>query len=113
MPSLEDAARDYGGILLDDENLVVVQILLYGFDLKAPSPRDAAEWAEHFGLQDHDNFVVLCGDPRLISPETYGMIPGLQLIDKDFVLRYDAAGRKAPDDMWTDLWPAVGGLLQE
>lgn len=86
--------------------------MLYGFDRQAPTVADANEWAEHFGIDQRDNHVVLVGDPRLIGPESFGMIPGLQLVDREFVLRADAAGRQAPDDMWTELWPAVGELLE-
>lgn len=113
MPSLDAAARDYGRVSLDDEDLVVVHLLLYGFDRQAPSVADAREWAEHFELDERDNHLVLVGDPRLIGSESFRRIPGLQLVDRDFVLRYDAAGRQAPDDLWTELWPAVGDLLDE
>ena len=112
MPSLDEAARDYGQVSLDDDDLVVVHLLLYGFDRQAPSVEDAAEWAGHYGLDERPNHVVLVGDPRMIGPASFRMIPGLQLVDRDFVLRYDAAGRSAPDDLWRELWPAVGELLR-
>ena len=113
MPSLDDAARDYGGISLDDERIVVVYLLLYGFDMDAPSLADARRWAEHYGLDERPNHVVLVGDSRLVCNDSYSMIPGLHLVDRDFVLRYDAAGRRAPHDMWTDLWPGVAGAVAE
>ncbi len=28
-------------------------------------------------------------------------------------LLYDSAGNSAPDDLWTDLWPGVAGVLTE
>ncbi|MFT5051225.1 MAG: hypothetical protein ACI8QZ_002635 [Chlamydiales bacterium] len=56
--------------------------------------------------------MVLVGDPGFIGPKTFRMIPGLQLVDRDFVLRYDAAGGQAPDDMWTELLPAIGERLE-
>ena len=113
MPSMDDAARDYGGVSLDDDRLVFVHLLLYGFDMSAPSVDDAREWAEHYGLDERSNHVVLVGDPKMISSETYGMIPGLQVVDRDFILRYDSAGRSAPHDLWTELWPNLGSILGE
>ncbi len=113
MPSMDDAALDYGGVSLDDERLVVVHLLLYGFDMGAPSLDDAREWAEHYGLDDRPNHVVLVGDARLIGPETYAMIPGVQLVDRDFVLRFDSAGRRPPHDLWTELLPSLSGVLAE
>lgn len=113
MPSLDEAAERYGQVSLDDPDLVVVHLLLYGFDMQAPSLADARAWAEHYGLDQRANHVLLVGDPRLLNARTKAMIPGLQLVDRDFVLRYDAAGARAPHDLWRELWPALGGLLGE
>ena len=101
----------YGGVSLDDERVVFVHLLLYGFDMQAPTVEDAREWAEHYGLDQRPNQVVLVGDGRFISRETFRMIPGLQVVDEDFVLRYDSAGKNPPHDLWTELWPGVGGML--
>ena len=113
MPSMDDAAEDYGSVSLDDDRIVFVHLLLYGFDMDAPSVDDAREWAEHYGLDDRPNHVVLVGDPRMLGPDTFSMIPGLEVVDRDFVLRFDSAGRGAPHDLWRDLWPGVAGVLGE
>lgn len=113
MPSLDEAARDYGGFSLDDERLVFVHLLLYGFDMQAPSLADAREWAEHYGLTERANHVVLVGDERMLGPETHRMIPGLHLVDRDFVLRFDSTGRRPKHDLWTDLLPGVAAVLGE
>ena len=111
MPSLEDAAEDYGGFALDDDRLVFVHLLLYGYDMNVPSLEDARAWAEHYGLEDRSNHLVLVGKPGMLGPNTRKMIPGLQVVDRDFVLRYDGAGRRAPHDLWTELLPGVPALL--
>jgi len=113
MPSLDQAARDYGGVSLDDERLVVVHLLLYGLGSGAPSLEDACEWARHYGLDERANHVVLVGDPLMLGPASHRLIPGLQLVGADFRLRLDAAGRGAPHDLWRELWPAVGPALAE
>jgi hypothetical protein len=111
MPSMDECARLYGGVSLDDERLVFVHLLLYGFGSRAPTAAEARSWAEHFGLDERANHVVLVGDPRMVGPKTYRMIPGLQLVDRDFVLRYDSAGARPPHDLWKELWPGVKGVL--
>ncbi len=111
MPSLDEAARKYGRVSLDDDGIVVVHLLLYGYDMGTPTLADARDWAKHYGLEERENHIVLVGDPRMLGPRTYRMIPGLQLVDQDFILRYDSAGNSAPDDMWTETWPAVAGML--
>jgi len=113
MPSLDQAAESYGGVSLDEDGLVVVHLLLYGFDMQAPSVDDAREWAEHYGIDERPNHVVLVGDPRMLGSASFRMIPGLQVVDREFVLRYDSAGRNAPHDMWTELWPNLAGVLAE
>jgi hypothetical protein len=41
------------------------------------------------------------------------MIPGFQLIDRDFVLRYDASGHRPRHDLWRELMPAIPRLIAE
>jgi hypothetical protein len=88
-------------------------MLLHGLDMHAPSLSDTRAWAEHHGLEDRPNHIVLVGDPRLESSASFRMTPGLQLIDAEFDLRLDAAGNGTPQDLWTELWPGVGPALDE
>ena len=111
MPSTEQAARDYGHISIDDERLVVVHLLLFGFDMQAPSVADARRWAEHYQLDQRPNHLVLVGTPGLLGPGSRALVPGLWVVDPDFVLRFDSAGNHAPDDLWTKTWPGVAALL--
>lgn len=113
MPSLERATIDYGSIDPAREDLITVHLLLYGLDGGAPTLEEAQNWSEHYDILSRSNHVVLLGDARMLGPKTRSMIPGLQLIDRNFVLRYDSAGRRSPHDMWTELLPAVRDLLAE
>lgn len=114
-----DAFEDYfprytGGLSLSDPRIVYVQVLLYGLDLQAPSPADAQAWAHHFKFDMRPNVYVLAGTPALIGPASYAMIPGFQLIDKNFVLRAWWFGETGTgDDLWTQLLPMVPKLLAE
>jgi hypothetical protein len=113
MPSLDDAARDHGGVSLDDPRLVVVHLPLHGPDMEAPGVDEAREWAGHYGLDRRENHLVLLGDASMLGSETFDMIPGLQLVDRDFRLRDDAAGRNPAHDLSTELLPALAGVLAE
>jgi hypothetical protein len=54
LPSIEKLLPTYAhGQSLDDDRIVLVQLLLYDMKLNAPSPKDAREWAEHFGFENH------------------------------------------------------------
>jgi hypothetical protein len=114
-----DALEDYfprytGGLSLSDPRIAYVQVLLYGLDLHSPSPAEAKAWAHHFKFDERTNVYVLAGTPDLIGPASFAMIPGFQLIDKNFVLRawwYGETGKG--DDLWTKLLPMVPQLLDE
>ena len=107
--------RDYaGGASLSDDRLVLVHLLLYEPGQQGPPSVETARlWAEHFGFVETENTVVLVGEDYLIGPASYRMIPGFQLIDRDFVLRYDATGHRPRHDIWRELMPALPSLLAE
>lgn len=113
MPSVEEALRSYAKTAFPAPGLKVVHLLLFGFDMAAPSLEDARDWASHFGLRESDGHVVLIGSPTTFGDRTRSMVPGFQLVDRDFVLRHDAAGHNPPDDLWRDLLPALPSLLAE
>ena len=115
LPSVEEALRDYaGGASLSDDRLMLVHLLLYEPGRQGPPSVEAArQWAEHFGLVESDDTIVLVGEDYLIGPASYRMIPGFHLIDRDFVLRYDATGHRPRHDIWRELMPAIPSLLAE
>lgn len=114
LKSIEELMPEYSwGTETSDDRLVFVQLLLYDLKMKAPLVEDARNWAEHFKLNECDNCVVLVGKDYLIGDASYNMIPGFQLVDKDFFLRYDSTGHRPTHDLWTELLPALPGLLRE
>jgi hypothetical protein len=104
----------YAGVSASDARLVHVQLLLYDMERAgAPTLELARRWSKHFGFGDGENEYVLVGEPYLIGRASYAMIPGYQLVDRDFVLRYDATGHRPRNDLWRELLPAVAALLEE
>ena len=113
LSSSEAFFPQYAGVSLHDSRIVFVQLLLYNMQMQGPTQDDAALWAEHFGLDKSDNTYVLAGGKELVSPASYNLIPGFQLIDKDFILRSDATGDSPKESIWTSLLPMVPKLLKE
>lgn len=114
LPSIEELFPRYtNGLSLSDDRIVFVQLLLYSMSMGAPSPDDARRWAKHFRMDRSKNFVVLAGTEDLLGPASYNMIPGFQLVDRNFILRADSTGHRPRHNLWTYLLPMVPRLLQE
>lgn len=113
LDSIENYAARYANVRLGSEDVVFVQVLLYGKSISSPTAEEVSGWASHFGMDRGANKVVLRGDPSLLSDETYRMIPGFHLIDRDFVLRSDSCGHRPQDDLYRDLLPMLGELARQ
>lgn len=101
------------GLSLDDERIVFVQVLLYDLSMGAPTSDDARRWARHFRPERSKGTVVLVPKKDLRSPGSYKLIPGFQLIDKNFAVRWDSTGHHPRHNLYKELLPAVRGLLEE
>ena len=112
LESIESYVERYApGASLNDPDLVFIHMLLYNHKLRAPTEEDARRWAEHFGVS-RPNHLVLYGDERFINPASYKMIPGFQLIDRDFILRSDSTGHTPTHNLWKDLLPMLAEELK-
>jgi hypothetical protein len=110
---LQEYVRRFGRIRIDDPRLVFVQIVVFNEEMKAPSVTDAKAWADHFEFRRDQNQYVLAGSPAMASFVSRQMVPGFQLIDKDFTLRIDCTGRENADNFYTDLLPEIRKLVKE
>lgn len=113
LESIEDYAKTYSGVALGSDDVVFVQILLYGASLSAPTQSEVAAWADHFQMDRQSNQIVLRGDASMLGQQTYEMIPGFHLIDRDFILRSDSCGHDPADNLYSDLLPLLGRLARE
>jgi len=98
---------------LTDDRIVFVQLILYNMSMNAPSIDDARAWANHFHMNRSSNFVVLAGTKHLVGQASADMIPGFQLVDRNFVLRADATGHNPRHRLFEELLPMVPQLLSE
>ena len=111
LPSIHQALEQYdNGVELDDERLVLLQLLLYDYGMEAPDVEDARHWDEHFEVSRRGGRVVVPARD-LRGPATYDLIPGFQLVDARGVLRFDSSGHRPRHNLWTELLPALPGVL--
>lgn len=113
LESIEEYARRYGRIRLDNERIVHVQLLLFNHDMQAPTEEQVRAWAEHFNLYRSKNDVVLAGTASMATKASRALIPGFQLIDKDFILRADSTGDEPQDNLYSKLLPLLRKLVKE
>lgn len=109
--------RYAGGVRLDDARITYIQLLLFNMQMQAATADDAKRWEAHFYKGKTKKPIVLAGGPWFLQPAqhpaSYGLIPGFQLIDKNFVLRSDATGDNPKTNMWKELLPMVPKVLEE
>lgn len=115
LPSFGKLLKHYAGVDWEREpDLVYVHLLLYDMtSARAPTVADARAWAEHFGVDRAENAVVLVGDERYVNPASYALVPGFQVIDRAFVLRYDGSGHHPVDHPYEVALAGVPGLLRQ
>ena len=113
LPSIDDLLVQYArGASLGDD-LVLVQLLLFDMKMGAPTADDARAWAAHFHRDAAKHQYVLAGGPALHNQTSYVMVPGFQLVDRGFVLRWDATGHTPRHNLYTELLPAIPAILEE
>jgi len=101
-----------GGLTLDHPELVLVQIVLYDLSNDAPDRDDVRLWAEHYHLDRNPNIHVVFSERDLRGRASLNMIPGVQLVDKESVVRLDSTGPRPRHNLYTQLLPQVPRLLR-
>jgi hypothetical protein len=112
LESIDIYAERYGNFDLKSKNVVLVQVLLFDESMQAPTAEDAAAWAKHFRMDRAKNQIVLAGVPAMATRQTYDMIPGFHLINRDFKLDRDSTGHNPRHNLYTDLLPRMGRLAK-
>jgi hypothetical protein len=101
------------GLRLSDGGITVVQLILYDLKMGKPTARDAREWADHFEFKSENNRYVTVPTNDMRSQNSYALIPGFQLIDKNFILRSDSTGHNPKNNLYSELLPLVPQVLLE
>lgn len=114
LPAIDDLVPQYApGVKLESDDLVFVQILLFDMQMGAPTAEDARAWAAHFHRDAAKRQYVLAGGEGLHNQASFAMVPGFQLVDRRFVLRWDATGHTPRHDLYRELLPALPKILEE
>jgi hypothetical protein len=112
LPSIYEGLERWAtGVDPGDARLVLLHLLLYDYDMQAPDVADARHWEEHFEVSRHGGTVVVPAHD-LRNRATYQLIPGFQLVDQRFVLRFDSSGHQPRHSLWNDLLPALPAVLE-
>ena len=101
------------GLRLPSKDIVFVQLLLYNMKMGAPTKEDARKWARHFRISKDDNHFVAVFPHDMRGQASFDMIPGFQLIDRNFILRSDATGHHPTHNLYTELIPMTPKLVAE
>jgi hypothetical protein len=110
--SLEEDLSKYGnGLKYDTPGIAYVQIVIYNMNMEPPTVEEVKAWADHFGLTNRPNVYVLVGTKEMISQASFDMIPGVHLIDRDFVLRSEHFGHGGGSDLYRELLPMAGSYF--
>ncbi len=100
------------GVKTTKRGLQVVQIVFFNMDGQPPRPADLRAWSKHFHL--HERNILVLGANKEAADQTARMIiPGFQLVDKEFVLRADATGSSPEQDLNDELLPLIPHLITE
>ncbi len=112
LPSIEELFPQYtDGLSLKNSNIQFIQILFYDMNMGTPTARDVTDWTEQFRMRRSSNYLVLAAPRAFQGRSTANMIPGFQLVDKDFILRADSTGHAPQHDLYRQLLPMVRQLL--
>lgn len=111
LESIHQYANTYGDVDLGkDPEVVFVQLLLYGREMRTPTAEEVGGWASHFHMNGRPNQIVLRGTPALLTGNVHSRIPGFQLIGHDFILRSESSGAHPETDLYQQLLPELGRL---
>ena len=96
---------------LPNGEVIVLKLILYNQEGTQPSAADAENWANYYRLKTSDNFIVAVPANDFRGEESDKIVPGFQLVDRDFNLRVDAAGPTPKHDFKMSLIPLIQKLL--
>lgn len=101
-----------GSFVLPNPEVIVLKLIIYNQDGTQPNSLDAENWANYYRLTKEDNYIVAVPVKDFRGDESKKIVPGYQLIDRDFNLRVDAAGPAPKHNFKMSLIPHIGKLAR-
>ena len=101
------------GLKLPSKDIIFVQLLLYDMKMGKPTPEDARNWAQHFNIFRKHNHFVAVSPHDLRGPGSFNLIPGFQLIDRNFILRIDSTGHNPKHNLYKHLIPMTPEFVKQ
>ena len=109
--SFEKYFEQYTGFDLYSGEVNYVVVVVYNDKLQSPTARDLYNWRNHFHMQHRDNAFIVSSS-ELASKESFEMIPGFMLLDRDQTVIFDSTGHKPKHNLYSELLPGVKDLLR-
>ncbi len=97
----------------NDRHVIFIQLLIYNMDMDHPSMKDAINWGRHFRISSKKGHYTAVSLVDLRNQDSFKMIPGFQLIDRNFILRSDSTGHNPKDDLYYRLIPHLDEIMYE
>ncbi|MDH5721730.1 MAG: hypothetical protein OEY94_00185 [Alphaproteobacteria bacterium] len=101
-----------GSFSLPHAEVIVLKLIVYNQEGTQPNAMDAESWANFYRLKKEDNYYVVVPAKDFRGEETDRIVPGYQLIDRDFNLRVDAAGPAPKHNFKMSLIPHIPKLAK-
>lgn len=109
---IKQETKTLGQVTLPNPELIMVKILIYNEAGGQAGPPDAERWASHFGFTRENGVIVTVPQKDARDKKTDILIPGFQLVDKEFALRVDSAGPNPKHSLNFRLVTMIPTLLQ-
>ncbi len=100
-----------GSLVLPHDDIIQLKIIIYGEGGNAGSRDDAMNWANHFNFKKSDNVIVAVPKKDMRGKDSDAILTGYQLVDKNMILRVDAAGVTPKHNLKMTLIPLIPKLL--
>lgn len=107
------AEQSEGAKSLPHPEVVTIKVIINGAEGGQATVNDAEKWAEFYRLSKENNVIVAVPVKDMRGKTTDGIVPGYQLLDKEMVLRVDAAGPVPKHNLEMTLVPYLSKMLDK
>lgn len=109
----EEIKKNAPSLTLPHDDLIFIHLIFHDLSDMFPSIGDAELWADHFQKRKSENHIVAVPNQRIPDYATNALIPGVQLIDRRFILRADSTGVSPKTRLREVLVPMIDIALKD